>query len=173
MNQSPLRQDWERNRIAVKSLFVVYFFRLSAWFAKQTNIILKLAGLPVRVAYKLVVEILMGIELPDRVIAGSGLAIFHGVGLVVNARTTLGSNVTLRQNTTIGTKHEGGAAPRIGDNVSVGANCVILGDIDVGSGSVIGAGAVLTRSCPPASIVYGPRAEIRSASLANTEDEGA
>ncbi|RGP38771.1 serine acetyltransferase [Pseudotabrizicola alkalilacus] len=161
MKQSDLRRDWERNRVSVKSLFIILFFRASVWAAQRTNPAAKLLGLPVRILYKFVVEIVMGIELPDRVVAGPGLAVFHGVGLVVNARTILGSNVTLRQNTTIGSKIDGGLPPRIGDGVSVGANCVILGDIEVGDHSIIGAGTVLTRDCPARSVVHGPKAQIR------------
>lgn len=161
MRYTGLKQDWERNRISYKSLFVVIFFRGSGWAVRQSNPVMKLLGLPVRISYKLVVEILMGIELPDRVVAGPGLAVFHGVGLVVNARTRLGSNVTLRHNTTVGSKKSGGLPPRIGDFVSVGANCVILGDIEVGAYSTVGAGAILTQSCPPQSVIYGHKAVIR------------
>ena len=48
----------------------------------------------------------MVIQLPDKTNAGSGLAVFHGGGLVVNGHTLIGQNVTLRQNTTIGHKRE-------------------------------------------------------------------
>ena len=155
-----LRRDWSRNRVAAKSLFIVTFFRVSAWFAQHPSRIVRVAGLPVRLLYKLLVEILMGVELPDRVHAGSGLAVFHGVGLVVNAGAVLGIDVTLRQNTTIGAKETGGKAPVIGDYVSVGVNAVIIGDIEVGAGSIIGAGAILVESCPPGSVVYAAKARV-------------
>lgn len=161
MKLQALRDDWLRNRISLKSLFIVLFFRSSGWFANHSNLIVRIVGLPVRILYKIIVEFLLGVELPDRVTAGSGLAVYHGVGLVVNAKTRLGENVTLRQNTTIGSKEDGGLCPSIGDNVSVGANCVILGDIEIGSNSVIGAGAIITRSCPEGSIVYGHKAEVK------------
>lgn len=155
-----LRRDWPRNKVAVKSLFIVTFFRASAWAAQHPSRVVRYAGLPVRVLYKLLVEFLLGVELPDKVRAGPGLAVFHGVGLVVNADAVLGSDVTLRQNTTIGAKEPGGRAPVIGDNVSVGVNVVIIGDIVVGSNSIIGAGAVLVESCPPASVVYAAKARV-------------
>ncbi|MGH9962131.1 MAG: acyltransferase, partial [Pyrinomonadaceae bacterium] len=43
----------------------------------------------------------------------------------------------------------------IGDNVWIGANCVILDGCHIGSGSVIAAGTVLSTSVPPTSVVGG------------------
>ncbi|MGP3699607.1 serine acetyltransferase [Rhodobacter sp. NSM] len=160
MKSEGLRADWERNRLSVKSLFIVLFFRTSGWFAQHSSRPIRDLGLPIRALYKFIVEFVMGVELPDRVVAGPGLAVYHGVGLVVNAQVTLGKNVTLRQNTTIGSKWEGGPSPTICDNVSVGANCVLIGDIEIGSNCIIGAGAIVTQDCPSGSVIYGPKAEI-------------
>jgi serine acetyltransferase len=43
----------------------------------------------------------------------------------------------------------------IEDDVDVGANVVILGDIQIGKGSKIGAGSVVLTSIPPNSTVVG------------------
>lgn len=155
-----IREDWRRNRHSIKSLIVVMSFRLSSTLAGHDNFLVRCLGLPVRISYKLVVELVMGVELPDRVKAGPGLAVFHGVGLVVNSQTRIGRNVTLRQNTTIGVKSEGEGAPIICDDVSIGANAVILGDITIGARTLIGAGAVVTQDCPEDSIAYGAKARI-------------
>lgn len=156
------RNDWAKNRASAKSLFIVFFYRASSWFAQHPARSVRLLGVPVRVLYKLIVEFLLGCELPDKVRSGPGLAVFHGVGLVVNHATELGRDVTLRQNTTIGSKEAGGPAPVLGDNVSVGANVVIIGDIAIGSNTIIGAGAIVVESCEPNSVVYGRKAEVRA-----------
>jgi putative colanic acid biosynthesis acetyltransferase WcaB len=157
-----LKADYQRNCVAAKSIFIVFFFRFSSFFARHPILLVKILGLPVRVSYRLVVEIIMGVELPDRIRAGRGLAVFHGVGLVVNKQTKIGSFVTLRQNTTIGSRDPGGPAPVIGDNVSIGANSIVIGDINIGENSVIGAGSVVTQCCPVGSIVFGNPAKIRN-----------
>jgi len=157
-----LAHDWAKNRISVKSLFIVFFYRASSWFAQHPQCLIRLAGIPVRILYKLAVEIVMGCELPDRVKSGPGLAVFHGMGLVVHSGTVLGCGVTLRQNTTIGAKHAHGAAPVIGNNVSVGANVVILGNITIGDNCEIGAGAIVVQNCAPGSVMIGHKAEVRS-----------
>lgn len=48
----------------------------------------------------------------------------------------------------------------IGDNVWIGAGATILPGVEIGDGSVIAAGAVLTRSVPPGSVAAGVPARI-------------
>ena len=48
----------------------------------------------------------------------------------------------------------------IEDDVWIGANATILKGVTVGRGSVVAAGAVMTKSCPPYSIVGGVPARV-------------
>jgi acetyltransferase-like isoleucine patch superfamily enzyme len=48
----------------------------------------------------------------------------------------------------------------IGDDVWLGASAIVLGGVTVGKGSVVAAGAVVTRSLPPYSIARGVPAEM-------------
>jgi len=62
---------------------------------------------------------------------------------------------------------DGGGTVVIGDNVFVGVNAVILRNVHIGSGSIIGAGAVVTRDVPPNSLVVGnPAQVVKSLALA-------
>lgn len=54
--------------------------------------------------------------------------------------------------------------PRIADFVSIGAGCVILPGVHIGSHSVIGAGSVVTSDVAPSTIVYGEAARVKRAS---------
>lgn len=51
----------------------------------------------------------------------------------------------------------------IGDGVWIGANCVILPGVEIGSHSVVGAGSVVTRSIPPFSVAVGNPANVKKA----------
>lgn len=48
----------------------------------------------------------------------------------------------------------------IENDVWIGAGAIILAGITVGHGSIVGAGAVVTRSCPPYSILGGVPAKV-------------
>lgn len=48
----------------------------------------------------------------------------------------------------------------IGDEVWLGANCIILSGVTIGSGAVVGAGAVVRRDVPPYAIVTGNPAQV-------------
>ena len=53
-------------------------------------------------------------------------------------------------------------APRIGNDVWIGANAIICRGVTIGDGAVIGAGAVVTKDVPPYSISAGvPARHIR------------
>ena len=55
----------------------------------------------------------------------------------------------------------------IEDDVWIGRRAIILGGVTVGKGSIIGAGAVVTKSIPPYSIVGGVPAKIIKSRLGN------
>ena len=55
---------------------------------------------------------------------------------------------------------------------SIGANATILPGIEVGSGAMIGAGAVVTRTVPPNAIVVGNPARITGYVQAAADDGG-
>jgi len=52
--------------------------------------------------------------------------------------------------------------PIVGDEVSIGANCTILPGVKIGGGSLIGAGAIVTKDVPPGSIyICSPKITIK------------
>ncbi len=91
---------------------------------------------------------------------GGGLNCFHPFSTVVNA-ISIGENFEFRNGLTIGNKYnDNSLLPIIGNNVTVGANVCIIGDIIIGDNVVIGAGAIVVKSVPSNSIVGGNPAKI-------------
>jgi serine O-acetyltransferase len=98
-----------------------------------------------------------GIEIHPGATIGDGLFIDHGMGVVIGETSILGDNVTIYQGVTLGGtgKERGKRHPTIGDCVVIGVGATVLGDITVGHGSKIGAGAVVVNNVPPNCTVVG------------------
>lgn len=92
---------------------------------------------------------------------GGGMYAVHSYATIINAKK-IGKNFSCRQCTTIGNKRDGrnDLVPTIGNNVVVGANAVIIGDITIGNNVTIGAGSVITKDIPDGAVVVGNPARI-------------
>lgn len=88
---------------------------------------------------------------------GTGMRMAHAYATVLNAET-IGDNFSFLHCTTIGKK--AGRRPRIGNNVTLGANVVVLGDITIGNNVTVGAGSVVVKDVPDNAIVVGNPARI-------------
>jgi putative colanic acid biosynthesis acetyltransferase WcaB len=150
-------EDYRCNTF-VKSRFVIAFFRIANYLTCRSRLSL-LLGAPVIALYILICEWLMGIEIPVKTRIGKGLTIYHGVGLVINGFAVIGDYCVLRHGVTIGNiMREDGSytgAPIIGSRVEFGANSVALGEIEIGNGARIGAGAVLLSDLAAHAVAVG------------------
>lgn len=100
---------------------------------------------------------LTGIEIHPGATIGRGLFIDHGMGVVIGETTIIGDHVTMYHGVTLGgvSLEKGKRHPTIGDHVVIGAGAKILGAIEIGSGSRIGANAVVVKPVPVNSVVVG------------------
>jgi serine O-acetyltransferase len=110
---------------------------------------------------------LFGLDIPPNIPIGPGLYIPHPLGNVVMAER-IGSRVTLVSNVTIGMRREL-VFPIIGDDVYVGAGARVLGPIRVGNNVSIGANAVVLKDVPDNSTAVGVPAQIRPAAASVAE----
>lgn len=98
-----------------------------------------------------------GIEIHPGAQIGRRFFIDHGMGVVIGETTIIGDDVLLYQGVVLGgtSLKKGKRHPTIEDNVVIGTGAKILGPINIGEGSKIGAGSVVVKSVPPDSTVVG------------------
>ena len=105
---------------------------------------------------------LTGIEIHPGATIGPGLFIDHGMGVVIGETAELGAEVTLYQGVTLGgtSLEKGKRHPTLGDGVVVGAGAKVLGAINIGEYSRVGANAVVVKAVPACAVVVGVPGEI-------------
>ena len=159
-----IREDFKRNNKNYKSLVVVFFFRIASFFQlSKKNLVVFILGIPFLILYRILIEWIFGIEIPAGCKIGGGVIIDHGQALVINRNVQIGKNCRLRNSTTIGIKmgKDGNYnSPIIGDDVDIGANVIIIGEIRIGNNVIIGAGSVVTKNIPNNSVVVGNPARV-------------
>ncbi len=103
-----------------------------------------------------------GIEIHPGAVIGRRFFIDHGMGVVIGETAEIGDDVTLYHGVTLGgvSLEKGKRHPTLGDRVVVGAGAKILGAIEVGMGSRVGANAVVVKPVPPNAVVVGVPGQI-------------
>lgn len=98
-----------------------------------------------------------GIEIHPGATIGDRFFIDHGMGVVIGETTVIGNDVTLYQGVTLGGtgKEHGKRHPTLEDFVLVGVGATVLGNITIGRGSRVGAGAVVVAEVPANCTVVG------------------
>src|SRR5215208_1535056 len=104
-----------------------------------------------------VVRVTTGVEIHPAAQVGQALFIDHGAGVVIGETAEIGDDVTLYQGVTLGGTgfQRGKRHPTIGDRVVVGSGAKILGPLEVGNCSKIGANSVVIHDVPDNSTVVG------------------
>lgn len=100
---------------------------------------------------------LTGIEIHPGAKIGDGLFIDHGMGVVIGETSVIGDNVVLYQGVTLGgtSQQRTKRHPTLGNNVLVGVGARLIGAINIGDNSKVGAGSVVVTSVPPNATVVG------------------
>lgn len=100
---------------------------------------------------------LTGIEIHPGAKIGRRFFIDHGAGVVIGETAEIGDDVLMYQGAVLGgvSTEKTKRHPTVGNNVVIGAHAVILGPVNIGDNSRIGAGSVVVKSVPPGSTVVG------------------
>ncbi|MBR4087353.1 MAG: serine acetyltransferase [Clostridia bacterium] len=97
------------------------------------------------------------IEISSKANIGYGLYIGHPFCITVNDRAIIGNNCNVHKGITIGQENRGPrrGVPTIGNNVWIGINSTIVGNIHVGNDVLIAPNTFVNRDIPDHSVVFG------------------
>jgi serine O-acetyltransferase len=116
--------------------------------------------LPLKLAARLLSQLgrsITGVEIHPGATIGRGVFIDHGMGVVIGETAEVGDRCLLYQGVTLGGtgKDHGKRHPTLASNVVVGAGAKVLGAIQVGTNTRIGAGSVVVRDVENDCTVVG------------------
>ena len=151
---------------ATKSSFELFFTSQglhAIWNHRIANIIWRAKLRTLARVYANLAKLLTGIEIHPGATIGRRFVIDHGVGVVIGETSIIGNDVLMYHGVTLGgvvnapvKRH-----PTIGNNVILGANSIILGDITIGDNCKVGAGAIVVKDLPAGKVALAPTATVR------------
>lgn len=136
--------------IFLREYRIVVFFRLCSYL--RSHLYLFPVYCVIRLLYRNI-TLLNGVDIPSHVEIGGGWVIHHCNGIVIHPAAKIGKNFIIRSGCVIGCNN--GSVPVIADNVTLGVHVTIIGNVNIASGCIIGAGAVVTKSTEPNGIYAG------------------
>jgi len=135
---------------AYPGLHAIWMYRISHWFWQ-----LGLRWIGRMISH--LARWLTGVEIHPGASLGRRFFIDHGMGVVIGETTEIGDDVTIYHGVTLGgtTWQKEKRHPTLADGVIVGAGAKVLGAIELGEHSRIGANSVVLRDVPAHSTVIG------------------
>ena len=110
------------------------------------------------------ISVVFSVDIHPAASIGHGIMLDHATGIVIGETVLVENNVSILQSVTLGStgKIIGKRHPTIRAGVVIGAGAKVLGNIEIGLNSKIGAGAVVLSSIPSYSTAAGVPARIIS-----------
>lgn len=142
---------------------LIYFYRFGNWLYKH-----HIPLLP-KIIWKLQ-YFFFNCSVPASCEIGKGTKFgYGGIAVVLHARTVIGKNCMIGQGVTIGGKSGWYEVPAIGDNVIINAGAKIIGPVRIGDNVEIGANSVVVKDVPSNCVVAGIPARILKSNM--TEED--
>ena len=150
--RDPAARGWLEIICCYPGFHALTVHRFSHWLWKRK--------LPLKLAARLMSQAcrtLTGIEIHPGARIGKSVFIDHGMGVVIGETAEVGDRCLLYQGVTLGGtgKENGKRHPTLRENVVVGAGAKILGAIEIGKNTRIGAGSVVVKDVHENCTVVG------------------
>ena len=159
-----IREDFRvhGSLLGSQGFWVMVIYRFGRWrYQVRPALLRKFFSFIYHVLYKLV-QIVTGIEFPCEVKVGRNFIIDHFGGIIISGFARFGDNCRIRDGVVVGLRRIGeNHAPIIGNNVDIGSGAKLLGPIRIGDNVLIGANAVVLCDVPDNSIAVGVPAVVK------------
>lgn len=124
-------------------------WKISNWFYRHH---LK----PIAALGRFIIRVMFSADVPYNLTIGEGTKFPHcALGSLFHPASIIGKNCVILHGVTLGGRGGHNGLPVIGNNVWIGANAIILGNVKVGDHAIIGAGSVVLKDVEPYSVVAG------------------
>ena len=149
-------------RWSAQGFWALAIYRFGRWrYTVQPVLLRKALSLVYRFLFKLV-QITTGIELPCEAEIGRNFVIDHFGAIVISGYARFGDDCRIRNGVVVGLKRvDDPCAPVIGNQVDIGAGAKLLGPIRIGNNVIIGANSVVLTDVPDDSLAVGVPAVIK------------
>ncbi len=103
-----------------------------------------------------------GVDIHPAARLGRGIMIDHATSVVIGETAVVEDDVSMLHEVTLGGtgKESGDRHPKVRQGVLIGAGAKILGNVEIGRGSRVGAGSVVLHDVPPHCTVVGVPAQV-------------
>lgn len=98
-----------------------------------------------------------GLEIPATINLGPGLYLGHPYNITINPEAKIGANCNIHKGVVIGQVNRGArrGAPTIGNQVWIGINAAIVGNVTIGDDVLIAPNSFVNVDVPSHSVVFG------------------
>ncbi len=150
--------------MASHSFHMIVLYRVANFFVRRVWLVGGLLGSII----EYFIRVVYSSDISCRAAIGHGLVIQHGMGIVIGRDVVIGVNCKLYNGVTLGNKDvfdPVNKVPHIGDNVTIGTGAKCLGGIKIGNNVVIGANSVVLNDIDDNCVAVGAPAHMVKKSM--------
>ena len=148
--------DWTRH-----GFWALLIYRYGNWRYSIRNRAVRMPFSFIYRVLKFYADGALGIEMPCEAVIGKRFVIEHVGGIVVSGDAVFGDDCVIRNGVTVGLRYRNErGSPQIGDRVDIGAGAKLLGAIRIGNDVSIGANAVVLCDVPDGCVAVGVPARV-------------
>jgi len=161
-----IRADYERHnrQFGNPALWVLAVYRYGRWAKTLPRPVRRVADRVYHLAH-LGIQLTTGSYLPREVEIGESLHLVHHFDIRIHPEVKIGDRVGIMHEVTIATTMNRLGAPKIGNDVFIGAGAKIVGPITIGDKAVIAPNSLVMNNVPEGATAMGVPAKARRLSL--------